>query len=379
MVARGRAGCLKGGHILEGPVLRTGACVAVGLCLLLWSGRGGAASLADAGTIAAPRTEDVTFQSGDSTLAGTLWLPSGAAPRAAVVLLPDEAPGTREALEPYPAFLVQQGLAVLAYDRRGAGRSSGDAQPWVSGIREWADDGLAAAKLLRERTGVRDVGLMGFGQGAWVAIHAAARAPELGFLVLVSGGGGSLWKQEEHRLRNEARNKGLTGPEVVDLMEHLDALHDARLYSPDREAKALKTLDFQLKRAKRRRWYAVSPLSRFGDMPLPRLLVVRRAAWNNVLSYDSTEDLSRVRIPVLALLGEADAVTPTQSVARALSQGLPRDAGTQAPTVTVKVLRGADHQLARPPETKPAEDAFHTLEEWLRERGALLQSRGPAE
>lgn len=365
-------------------MLRTGVRVAVGLCLLLWSGvglaaDGGVTGTADAGvaplrpdasTVAPPpRTEDVSFQSGSVTLAGTLWLPSGAAPRAAVVLVPDEGEGTRQTVEPYPAFLVHQGLAVLTYDRRGAGRSSGAGQPWVSGIREWADDGLAAARLLRERTGLRDVGLMGFGQGAWVAVHAAARAPDVGFLVLVSGGGGPLWKQEEHRLRNEARRKGITGPEVVDFLEHVATLHDARLYAPEREAKALKTLDFQLKRAKRRRWFPVSPLSRFEAEPLPHLLELRRAVWRNVLSYDATEDLGRLRVPVLALLGEVDEVTPTQAVARALSQGLPRDAGSPAVGVTVKVLRGADHQLAPSAHAKQGDDAFLLLEAWLRSLG----------
>ncbi|MCY1018800.1 alpha/beta hydrolase [Pyxidicoccus sp. MSG2] len=353
-------------------MLRTGARVAVGLCLLLASGVGRAA---DGGVAPASRVEEVTFRSGDVTLAGTLWLPSGVAPRAAVVLLHDEDSGARLSPEPYPAFLVQQGLAVLTYDRRGAGRSSGEGQPWVAGIDAWADDGLAAARLLRERTGVRDVGLMGFGQGAWVALHAAARAPDVGFLVLVSGGGGPLWKQQEHRLRNEARAKGLTGPEVVDLQEHLATLHDARLYAPEREAKALKTLDFQLKRAKRRRWYAVSPLSRFEELPPPRLLEVQRGVWRNVLSHDSTEDLGRVRVPVLALLGELDEVTPTQATARALSQRNARDAGSEAPRVTVKVLRGADHRLVLPADAKRpgvetlAEDVFPTLEGWLRERG----------
>ncbi|WP_164012486.1 alpha/beta hydrolase family protein [Pyxidicoccus trucidator] len=364
------------------------------------------------------RTEEVTFRSGDVTLSGTLWLPSSAAPRAAVVLLHDADAGTRRALEPYPAFLVQQGLAVLTYDRRGAGRSSGAGQPWESGVREWADDGLAAARLLKERAGMREVGLLGFGQGAWVAVHAAARAPEVvGFLVLVSGGGDALWKQEQHRLRNEARRRGLTGPEVVDLAEHVSTLHDARLYAPEREAKALKMLDFQLKRAKRKRWFAVSPLAGREDMPLPQLLEVQRAVWRNVLSYDPAEDLARVRVPVLALLGGEDAVTPARATARALSQGLQWSgdadagaarpqrsgeagagaaslyrngesdagagaarpqrsgaavAGAEATRVTVKVLPGADHRLALPPDAKQpgvettAEDVFPVLEAWLR-------------
>ncbi len=378
--------------------VRTGVRVVVGLYLLLWSGLGQAADggvaargaggssmavappagRAEGGFVAAqagapqpPRTEEVSFKSGDVTLSGTLWLPSGAAPRAAVVLLHDADAGTRQGLEPYPALLVRQGLAVLTYDRRSA------SQPWEVGIREWAEDALSATRLLRERSGARQVGLMGLGQGAWVAVHAAARAPEtVGFLVLLSGGGDPVWKQEQHRLRNEARRRELTGPEVVELVEHLGVLHDARLYAPEREEKALKTLDFQLKRAKRRRWFPLSPLAGSADLPLPRLLEVQRAVWRNVLSYDPAEDLGRLRIPVLALLGELDAVTPARATARALSQGLQQgtgaDAGTEAGRVTVKVLPGADHRLARPPDAKPpggetlSADVLPTLEAWLR-------------
>ncbi|NPC84052.1 alpha/beta hydrolase, partial [Pyxidicoccus fallax] len=325
------------------------------------------------------RTEDVTVRNGGVTLAGTLWLPAGTPPRAGVVLLPDADMETRRALEPYPSFLVHQGLAVLTYDRRGSGGSTGNGRPWVSGMDVLAEDGLAAARLLRERAGLREgaVGLMGFGQGAWAAVHAASRAPELtGFLVLVSGGGGPLWKQEQHRLRNEARRKGLTGPELVELTEFLGVLHDARLYAPEREEKSLRTLDFHLKRAKRRRWYAVTPQSRHEELPLPGMLELQRLLWSNVLSYDPAEDLGRVRGPVLALLGEKDEVTPARPTASALSAALSQaDSDVRAGTVTVKVLAGADHRLVLPADAKQpgvetmAEELFPSLEAWLRGLG----------
>ncbi|MCE9671641.1 alpha/beta fold hydrolase [Myxococcus stipitatus] len=318
------------------------------------------------------RTEDVTFQQGALSLAGTLWLPAGGPPRHAVVLLHEATLGAREALEPYPAFLAHQGLAVLAFDARGAGRSSGAGQPWEAGVRERADDALAAVRLLRGRLAPGGtVGLMGFGLGAWVAVNAAARAPDdVGFLVLMGGGGGPVWKQEQHRMRNEGRRRGLTGPELVDLGEFLEWLHDARLYAPEGEARALKALSFQLQRAKRKRWYAVTALPPFKGLPVERFLEVHRRVWNNVLSYDSARDLGRVRGPVLALLGERDEVTPAHQVARALDRGLRLrpDAPGRA---LVKVIAGADHYLvessAAPTgvETVSA-DALDTLSAWLR-------------
>ena len=67
---------------------------------------------------------------------------------------------------------------------------------------------------------------------------------------------------------------------------------------------------------------------------------------------------------------------PARPVARALSDGLqrPGDAGTPS-TVTVRVLPGADHRLALPPDAKQpgvetmAQDVFPALETWLRGLG----------
>ncbi|NTX10954.1 alpha/beta hydrolase [Myxococcus sp. CA056] len=319
------------------------------------------------------RTEELSLRSGDVTLSATLWLPAGGPPRHAVVLLHEAGQGTRESLEPYPAFLVEQGLAVLTFDARGTGRSTGDSQPWESGVRERAVDGLVAARLLRERVAPGGaVGLMGFGQGAWTAVSAAAQSPEdVGFLVLVSGGGGAVWKQEQHRMRNEGRRRGLTGPELVDLTEFLDVLYDARLYTDEGAARALKTLDFQLQRAKRKRWYAVTAMPPFKGLPVARFLDVQRKMWRNVLSYDAAEDLRRVRGPVLALLGERDETTPASLTARALNRGLKLRPGAPGRAL-VKVIARADHWLAEPArEDQPGvevvtSDALDTLSAWLR-------------
>ncbi|MBZ4398456.1 alpha/beta hydrolase [Myxococcus sp. AS-1-15] len=383
------------------------------------------------------RTEAVTVSVEGAELPATLWLPGTGVPRNAVVLLHDVGRGSRAALEPYPALLVEHGFAVLTYDARGtglgaqgrdgratdatresasatgAGPARGDVgratdatrapglktqgddkrttdaalQPGLKrpgddgriaedalqpGLKAQGDDGLAAVRLLRQRLGpsVR-VGLMGFGQGAWTAVNASARAPqEVGFLILISGGAGAVWKQEQHRMRNEGRKRGLTGPELVDLNEFLEVLHDARLYEDGGEARARKTLDFHFQRAKRKRWLAVTPLSSLGDVTVERFLERQRPLWHDVLSYDAAEDLPRVRGPVLALLGERDETTPAALTARALNQGLSKRAGAND-RAQVKVIEGADHALAVVTRESPAVEtlsrqALDTLSAWLR-------------
>src|SRR5262245_6582952 len=66
---------------------------------------------------------DVTFTSGDATLAGTLLVPGSVTPRAAIVLLHGSARLTRHSFGPYPHFFTSLGLAVLVFDKRGTGAS----------------------------------------------------------------------------------------------------------------------------------------------------------------------------------------------------------------------------------------------------------------
>ncbi len=340
---------------------RTGLCITVGLCLALWAGVGRAEPPA-----VAVRTQAVGFKRGELAFAGTLWLPSGGeVPRAGVVLLDDVWTKQRRTLEPYPEWLVRRGVAVLQFSRGEEPQGPGPS------LSEQAEDALAAARVLREKVAVLKngpVGLMGLGRGAWVAVQAAARSPEPAFLVLVSGGGGPVWKQEVHRLRNEGLRQGLSGPELVDLTEFLGTLYDARLYAPGNEARAQRTLDFQLKRAKRKRWYRVTPLRGLDTLTPEQLWESQRQAWRDVLSYDSTEDLGRVRCPVLALVGERDVLAPASTTAQALSAGMKQSPVPQGGAVTVRVVSGARSLIpasGKPSEAESVMPALNAMSGWL--------------
>src|SRR5260221_327054 len=72
-------------------------------------------------------TREVRFASGGSRLAGTVYVPdSGPAPRAGIVLLQGSSTNLRSEYRFYADHFARVGLAVLAFDKRGAGESSGD-------------------------------------------------------------------------------------------------------------------------------------------------------------------------------------------------------------------------------------------------------------
>ena len=112
-----------------------------------------------------------------------------------MLLLPDAVPassvksGSYRLLHNLAEYLLEQGLAVLRLDDRGLGRSS--ALPTATASIELAADAQSALNFLRSRPGIDPmrVGMVGHGEGANVALLAAAQAPAPAFVVALAAAG----------------------------------------------------------------------------------------------------------------------------------------------------------------------------------------------
>ena len=158
------------------------------------------------------RDHELLITAGEVVLSGTLTLPD-AAPSAegarrlpAVLLLPSLLPRDRDGrldrrrhpgwFLPAPSFdpgilarlataLAAHGVASLRYDKRGCGRSGGR---WSeAGLFTLIDDARDAVAVLRGHPEVDPscIGLAGHGEGAWLALSAAAADPAIGPLTLI--------------------------------------------------------------------------------------------------------------------------------------------------------------------------------------------------
>ena len=104
---------------------------------------------------------EVEFVSNEHvTLAGTLTLPPGDGPHPVAVMITGSGPQDRdESLAGHKPFLViadhltRQGLAVLRYDDRGVGKSTGDFT--VATTADFASDVRAAIRFLQSRQDIR--------------------------------------------------------------------------------------------------------------------------------------------------------------------------------------------------------------------------------
>ena len=150
------------------------------------------AALACTSSMAAPPLP-AFFENGDVRLAFTLDLPTGKGPFPAVVLGHGSGRVTRDQLVWASRHLTALGFAVLRFDKRGVGESTGtfvfvgtNDSPWV--FPQLAGDVAAAVRFLRTRPEIdaRRIGLLGSSQAGWI-LPLAARDADAAFLVLWSG------------------------------------------------------------------------------------------------------------------------------------------------------------------------------------------------
>jgi len=140
----------------------------------------------------ATRQLEVRFRSDDAILAGTLTLPASRGPHAAVVFVTGSGETTRAYLPELQGLFVRNGVAVLAYDKRGIGQSGGfypGESPTPTTIDLLARDAAAAVRFLARQPEIdrSRVGLAGHSQAGWIMPLTALRTPAVHFVVVFSG------------------------------------------------------------------------------------------------------------------------------------------------------------------------------------------------
>ena len=142
------------------------------------------------------RAEEVTFtnKKEGNTLAGTLTIPEGDGPFPALVLVSGSGQQNRdeELMNHRPFWVIadylsRRGVAVLRYDDRGMGGSTGEVLNANS--LDFSYDAEAAFDFLlnRKEINASQVGILGHSEGGIINFMVAERRPEVAFLVSLAG------------------------------------------------------------------------------------------------------------------------------------------------------------------------------------------------
>ena len=281
-------------------------------------------------------SHDVSFKSEDATLAGTLLVPPGKGPHPAVVLLHGSGRLTRWSFGPYPHFFTSLGLAVLVYDKRSSGSSTGTYLPRDSYYPEtFLRDAIAAVGMLQARDDIdaRQVGLWGTSEGGMLATQVAARVKTIAWVINSSGFMMPLWQQVLYNIEAQLKADGYSPTDVADAVGFqrlsLDVMKSGDGWEKFAEAQTA---------ARRTKWWPAYFGSSTGYSSLESI----RWQWDHVYSFDPLPALRSVACPVLGVFGGLDTSTPGRAAAANMQKVL-AEAGNK--NVTIRLFERANHPL----------------------------------
>ena len=320
---------------------------------------------------AAPRTarrveiekrEDVRFSNGGVQLTGTLISPTTGGRHPAIILVHGSGAQNRESMLPWARFLVRRGMAVLGYDKRGVGGSTGD---WnAASFDDLAGDVVAAFEYLKTRTDIdqTQIGLLGVSQAGWIMPLAAIRSNDLAFLISISGAGVPAAETTLDQARNEMAMTGMP-PETLDAIMAVLRLQ----YQFARTGQGWD--EYAAARDKVAARLGPPPDTIPGTPDHPHWDLIRRSYF-----HDPIPALRQLQVPTLALWGELDnnilAEKNKAAWEAALKAGGNRD-------YTLRILAKANHaqweaKVGSNAEMKSLDrfvpEYFTTIQDWLAAR-----------
>jgi pimeloyl-ACP methyl ester carboxylesterase len=299
--------------------------------------------------------QEVSFAGGSEgvELAGTLTLPPGPGPHPAVVLMSGSGAQDRDesirpvaTIKPFALIaeaLTPAGVAVLRYDDRGVGGSSGDYQ--AATIQELAGDGQAAIDYLRGRDDIDParIGVIGHSEGGLYAAMLAAKDPDIAFVV------GMAAPAPDGVTRIVAQNEAISraAGQSEEEIEHARVFAaEAMPLARDGDAEGLEAsvrdyFEGLWERQPDEARTILGDQEDFAQRQVESALTLYLSDWfRSFLAYDPAPDWQQVTVPVLAFFGGRDVQVPAEQNERALTAVLAAGGNHDVSTM---VLPEANH------------------------------------
>lgn len=304
---------------------------------------------------------DVHFQNAGVTLAGTLFMPLSKGLHPAVVLVHGSGAVTRDYFGPIAYHFVRNGIAVLAYDKRGIGGSGGN---WLEAdFYDLAKDALAGLQFMKTQKEIdpRKTGLWGISQAGWVAPLSASLSKEVAFLVLVSAPAVTPAEQQLQAVEAESLIQNMPEEKIQEIIQQTKSQFDTlRLEETRKETEA------EVRKLKEQ---GNEELLSTSGLENPLFLLFYR----NILDYDPIPVLEKIDCPVLLIYGDLDATVPLKGNRDRMEASLKKGGNTNYKTL---IFRGGNHALLESTTGSNSEfpylkrfvpGFFDAVTEWIRQ------------
>lgn len=303
--------------------------------------------------------EEVIFTNETVQLAGTLYKPDTQTKYPALVVLHAANGGTRQF--PFYQHLVTHlpasGISVLLFDRRGAGRSSGNFE--TASFETLAEDGNAAVDYLRSRDDIdkQRIGLYGISQGAWIAPLVIGLRSDIAFLILVSACGVSPAKQMDYGAAYNLRQQGFTENNIAQAITLRNRVNEYYRGHISREV-----ISAELDSAQSEPWFQEAYINSSKDLPED----VTKGKWWHELEYDPLLIWKQIQLPTLFLFAEDDQWVPVAESTSKLEK-----ATAHLKDLAIIQIKETDHLMYKTSDKKAeiiSEEYVETMVAWLMKR-----------
>ncbi len=325
--------------------------------------------------------EELSFKSGDISIAGTLTLPEGKGPFPAVIMITGSGPQNRnEELMGHRPFLVladaitRAGFAVLRTDDRGIGGTGGKLDD-VS-YDDLAKDVLSEIDFLKARADIdpERIGLFGHSEGGYIAPLVASQSEDVAFVIMMAGPSVSGLEVLELQTKLIMEQAGAPEDEITKQLEYLQLLGDALNREAYDEAKALAE-------ARMKDSFASAPEAERPSEEAQAQIIEAQVSgvvtpyFRSLVLFDPQKSLSQIKVPLLAFYGSKDIQVNAEQSVEPLKEYL-KEAKNE--DVTVQTFEGLNH-LMQPAttgsvteyseiETTIEPEVLELVTNWLKER-----------
>lgn len=299
--------------------------------------------------------EEISFENKEDSvkLSGTLTLPKKDGFFPVVILISGSGPQNRdEELMGHKPFLVlsdyltKNGIAVLRYDDRGVGTSTGDFKTATS--LDFSKDVEAGIQYLKTRKEInkKKIGLIGHSEGGLIAPMVASSSIDVAFIILLAG-------------------TGISGDRILLAQQKLIGNASGMDQSVLAKNEALNKEAFEIVKKSKNSEQLKTDLTEYlknNDIPdngITSTINQLTNPWMKYfIQYDPSVALEKVKCPVLALNGGNDLQVPPKENLKAIKNSLTKGGNKK---VTVKELPGLNHLFQESETGLPAE--YATIEQ----------------
>ena len=239
--------------------------------------------------------------------------------------------------------LTKKGIAVLRFDERGIGESTGDFNTATS--EDFAKDVIAGIEFLKLRKDIntKQIGLIGHSEGGMVAPMIAAKRKDVAFIVLMAGPGIPI----DDLLVLQAKKGGeLAGADAEFLKKNAEM--EAKLFDFLIENKEAENLSELLQKYIRNMLKDVPTNMKPSNKDELQSYIDKQVKtftdpwFLYFISYNPSENLSRVKCPVLALNGSLDSQVLSKENLGGIEKSLKNGANKD---FEIKELKGLNHMF----------------------------------